>query len=286
MHKKITHDLRHLLYLAQVVEARDPYTAGHLWRVSQYSKLLAKKLGLTGDDLFHITLGAYLHDVGKIVVPDHVLNKKGALTEEEFAYIKTHSNMGYEILKAHYQAESVAVLAHYHHEHWNGEGYPDSLKAKEIPFAARLLCITDSFDAMTSNRPYRKAMSVQKAKSILEEMKGVQFDPELTDVFLEIDDARLEHIVGHSDDHRPLLDCPVCGPVIEVPDTQAKTLSCRVCTGQFDIERDDKGQINITFNGRYASPEDLLAKPDMNHIDSVFSDISSDLWEKLKQVFR
>lgn len=284
------HDLRHLLYLAQVVEARDPYTAGHLWRVAQFSKRLAKQIGMTGNDLFHITLGAYLHDIGKITIPDQILNKKDRLTEDEMSQMRTHADMGYFMLKQHHQAETIAGLARYHHEHWDGGGYPMRLTGQEIPMGARLVGIADSFDAMTSNRPYRQGMPIERALSILDDAKGTQFDPSLVDAFLKLDEAELAHVVGHSDMNRPLLDCPVCGPVIEMPDELAEVTQCRVCTGKFDIKRESSGKVWVDFNGSYATPDELMPKPNMEHIRSIFTakDLGQEQewWERLRYWLR
>ena len=114
--------LQHLLYMAQIVEARDPYTAGHLWRVAQFSKLLGQRLGMNATDLFQLTLGAYLHDLGKIIVPDQVLNKKGRLESGELLQMQAHSLAGYRMLARYELSQNIAILARDHHEQWDGYG--------------------------------------------------------------------------------------------------------------------------------------------------------------------
>ena len=266
-------DFNHLLYMAQIVEARDPYTAGHLWRVAQFSKLLAKKLKLNSTDTFHITLGAYLHDLGKISVSDQILSKKDQLESGERLQMHSHSEMGYRALAKHELSEEISHLARHHHESWDGYGYPHQLKGTEIPYGARLLCIVDAFDAMTSTRPYRKAMPIEKAFEAIKQGSGKQFDPEMTDAFLSIDVEKLKHIIGHSDIDRALLECPACGPVVEMPEEGLTTTFCRVCTGKFDVKKDETGKTWIDFADAYGKPEDLIADPNMDHVASVFSDI-------------
>lgn len=269
----------HLLYMAQLVEARDPYTAGHLWRVAQLAKLLAKKLALSSTDTFHITLGAYLHDLGKISVSDHILNKKDQLTQGERLQMHAHAEMGYRALIKHELSEKISHLARHHHESWDGCGYPNQLKGKDIPLGARLLGIVDAFDAMTSNRPYRKAMTIEEARKIIKQGSGTQFDPEMTEAFLTIDIGQLTHIVGHSDINRALLECPACGPVVEMPSDDETITFCRVCTGKFNVKKDENGKAWIDFANEYGKPEDLIARPNMDHIASTFNEFRGTKWQ-------
>lgn len=265
-------DFEHLLYMTQIVEARDPYTAGHLWRVAQMAKLLARQIKLEDTDVFHITLGAYLHDLGKIVVPDQVLNKRDMLESGELVQMHSHAEMGYQALIKHQLAVDIAKLVRYHHEHWDGHGYPHHLGNTDIPLGARLLCIVDAFDAMTSTRPYRTALPIATALERLQANKGIQFDPDLVDAFLAIGEEKLSHIVGHSDINRPLLDCYVCGPVVEMPPDGVNTVYCRVCTGKFNIQRDADGKASLEFADDHGSGEDLLPNPDMQHLHTNFSE--------------
>ncbi len=265
-------NLRHFLYLAQVVEARDPYTAGHLWRVAQFTKLLGKALGVKGVELFNTTLGAYLHDFGKIIVPDHILNKTEKLKTRELQIMQSHSEAGYLALSEHELTREIAFLARYHHESWDGKGYPNSLNRDKIPFGARIVGVTDAFDAMTSNRPYRKSMSLDNAKTVMKQSRGTQFDPDIVDVFLQLDEHELKHIIGHSDQGKSLLVCKQCGPVIEKPDADVSSAYCRVCTGKFDVFHYDDGNVEVEFNGDHGNAVELLSKPDMRHIESNFAE--------------
>lgn len=267
-------ELKHLLYMAQVVEARDLYTAGHLWRVAQFTKIMAKHLRLSKQDVFQLSLGAYLHDFGKINVPDQVLNKKARLNDAESRQIQVHSEVGFNMLCAYEMSGDIANLALYHHEHWDGCGYPRGLSSEAIPFGARIITLCDALDAITSNRPYRKGMSVEDARELINNGKGVQFDPELVDIFLSINKAELLHVIGHSDLQNPLLECPVCGPVIEMPQEFQATTFCRVCSGKFNVMREKTGLVRIEFANRYGSPKDLLPKPSMQHLQSIFSEFT------------
>ncbi|MBF0558134.1 MAG: DUF3365 domain-containing protein [Nitrospirae bacterium] len=172
--------------LASAIEARDPYTKGHTDRVVHYSLVVAKEMGLSDEQLKRIEMGAVLHDVGKIGVPDTILRKPGPLNEEERRRIEEHPSIGANIL---YESDFLvneipAVL--YHHERYDGKGYPAHLKEKDIPLIARIVAIADSFDAMTSDRPYRKAMDKDASIAEIEKCSGKQFDPEVADAFIRV----------------------------------------------------------------------------------------------------
>ncbi len=164
--------LRSLLVMAWMVEARDPYTGGHLWRVSRFSRLLASELNLPDGDVARISLGGFLHDLGKVGVPDQILNKKDRLTDEEYEVIKTHPDVGWRMLAGHPLARLAETAIRAHHEMPNGKGYPRGLVGLDIPLDARIVGICDAFDAMTSTRPYRRGMPIEKALAIIEENLG------------------------------------------------------------------------------------------------------------------
>jgi hypothetical protein len=173
--------------LAAALDARDPYTAGHSQRVAAYSVKIGQLAGLSVSEMDLLNKSALLHDIGKIGVRDAVLLKEGKLTEEEFGQIKLHPVLGESILKQIEPAHAMAPLlpgVRSHHENYNGRGYPDGLVGEQIPLQGRIIAVADAFDAMTSDRPYRKGMSVERALSILEEGKGTQWDPALVDLFL------------------------------------------------------------------------------------------------------
>ena len=168
------------------IDAKDSYTNGHSKRVAIYTKLIAKEMGYEGEELDKIYYIALLHDCGKIGVPDNILGKPGKLTDEEFEKIKSHTVRGGEILSNFKSLEDADEGALYHHERYDGKGYPKGLKGEEIPLIARIICVADSFDAMNSNRVYRDRLSDDYIISELENNKGTQFDPKIADIMLNL----------------------------------------------------------------------------------------------------
>ncbi len=171
---------------AQALEAKDAYTRGHSERVTLYSVLLAHYLELDEDLINIIRQAGVVHDIGKIGIPDAILNKPGRLTDEEYDMIKLHPVIGANILAPIEFLKEIKEVVLYHHERWDGRGYPEGLKGEEIPLTARILAIGDTFDAMTSSRPYRKALPVEIALAEIERCAGAQFDPEIAYKFLEV----------------------------------------------------------------------------------------------------
>ena len=171
--------------MSSTIDARDPYTQGHSERVARLSFELAKILGLSVEATHEIYLAGILHDIGKIGIPDNVLLKNGALTDEEYAIIKKHPEIGYRIVErlGHLQFTLPGVL--YHHERWDGRGYPSGLAGHAIPLMARIMAVADAFDAMTSSRPYRNAMPVEKARGIILSGAGEQWDAEIVACFAQ-----------------------------------------------------------------------------------------------------
>jgi HD-GYP domain-containing protein (c-di-GMP phosphodiesterase class II) len=172
--------------LVSAVDSRDPYTCGHSERVALYARRLAEEVGLDEDTCEKIYLTGLLHDLGKIGISDSVLKKCGPLTEEEFAEIQRHPDLGWAILHELEQFDYVLPGVLHHHERYDGKGYPDRLRGEETPLEGRLLAVVDSFDAMTSDRPYRAGMPVEKAIEILGDGAGTQWDAKLVDAFLHI----------------------------------------------------------------------------------------------------
>jgi HD-GYP domain-containing protein (c-di-GMP phosphodiesterase class II) len=172
--------------LANALDARDSYAAGHSHRVSEYSCAIAEGLGLSAQEVGYIRIGALLHDIGKIGVSDSVLQKPGRLTGEEFALIQRHPTIGRRILEGVNGFQPYLAVVELHHENWDGTGYPRGLSGEEVPLAARIVHVADAFDAMTSDRPYRRGMSVSEAFSILNRFAGTQFDPEIVGAFLNL----------------------------------------------------------------------------------------------------
>jgi len=168
------------------IDAKDPYTNGHSKRVALYTKRIAKECGYYGEELDRIYYMALLHDCGKIGVPDSILGKPGKLTEEEFRVIKSHTVRGGDILNSFKSLEDADEGARYHHERYDGMGYPEGKAGEDIPLIARMICVADSFDAMNTDRVYRKKLSKEQIVSEIENNKGKQFDPKFADVLLRL----------------------------------------------------------------------------------------------------
>ena len=171
---------------AKAVELRDQETAGHTERVTALTLRLAKALGVPEEDLDDLRRGAILHDVGKIAIPDSILLKPGPLTEEEWAVMKLHPVYAYEWLSGIPFLKKALEVPYAHHERWDGSGYPRGLKGLEIPLSARIFAVADVYDALTSDRPYRKAWPKEKALAYIREEAGKQFDPEVVEAFLKL----------------------------------------------------------------------------------------------------
>ncbi len=172
--------------IAKAVEAKDYYTKGHSDKVAFYAVRLGSKLSLSKEDLDSLYWAGILHDVGKIGIPDNILNKPGKLTKEEFETMKQHPVIGMEILSQITTMKEILPLVYYHHERVDGKGYPEGLKEDQIPKLTRILSVVDAFDAMTSDRAYRKAMEWDQVKSILQEGAGTQWDPDFVDVWIKV----------------------------------------------------------------------------------------------------
>lgn len=175
-----------LVMLARVVEAKDVYSAGHLERVSSYVKMMADKLNIDEDTKKILSGGALLHDLGKVGVDDIILKKTGQLTPQEREIMKQHAAIGENILKPLQSMSKLSVLVRHHHELYDGSGYPDGLKGEEIPLLARILTIADIYDAITTDRPYRKMMSRDDAIKELRSYAGNKLDPKLVEIFIEL----------------------------------------------------------------------------------------------------
>ena len=180
--------------LVRALDARESETRCHSLRVQSYALRLARQFDLTGQALEEVARGALLHDIGKIGISDAILLKPGKLTEEEWHEMKKHPSLGYEILRGIDFLDGATELVLRHHERWNGSGYPDGLQGRFIPFGARLFGIVDSYDAMTSDRPYRKALSTDYAREELSRFSGVLYDPEIVEAFLDIHQSELDEI--------------------------------------------------------------------------------------------
>jgi HD-GYP domain-containing protein (c-di-GMP phosphodiesterase class II) len=181
--------------LARAVEMRDQYTGEHTRRVTDYALLLADALGLPAAERYQLQVGTPLHDIGKIGIDDAILRKPGKLTVGEFEAMKTHTTKGASILTSLLNLAPMIPIVKHHHERWDGAGYPDGLRGEQIPLPARIVAVADAFDAMTSDRPYRRALSIDQAFQELVQAAGTHFDPRCAHTFLQVR-ARVEAMLG------------------------------------------------------------------------------------------
>ena len=188
-----------VIALSEAVEAKDRYTSGHSKRVAEYSKMIAKRMGKSENEQEMIYRAGLLHDVGKIRIPVDIINKPGKLTDEEYDLIKVHPVTGFHILKDISEHYDMAIAAKYHHERYDGKGYPNGLVGENIPEIARILAVADSYDAMTSNRSYREGLPQGVVRSEIEKGKGTQFDSVIADIMLQMIDEDKEYTLRQID---------------------------------------------------------------------------------------
>lgn len=219
--------------LVNTIEARDHYTAGHTWRVTQFSLAIAAELGWTPEKLEELRMAAALHDIGKIGISDTILQKPESLTEEEYEEIKNHPRMGVDILENISFLDSVHHYILHHHERWDGQGYVAGLQGEDIPEGGRIIAVADTFDALTSDRPYRKSMSPKKAISIIKDVSGSQLDPKIVKAFLSVWKAgKIQNIIQKYNIHSThSVMCPFCSTWINIPSelTAGQSFECQIC---------------------------------------------------------
>ncbi len=179
--------------ILKALDMKDNYTYGHSLRVAQYCLVLGHHLGMSKEECYELELSALFHDIGKIGIPDNLLRKPDRLSEDEFEVMKRHPEMSYEILKDFKGFEQIAINTRHHHERYDGNGYPEKLKAEEIPAFSRMILIADTYDAITSSRVYRKGLGHQVAFDELYEFSGSQFDPFLVKQFIKAMDQHTEN---------------------------------------------------------------------------------------------
>lgn len=244
--------IKSVISLATVIEARDSYTGGHTWRVSQYAGKLAEVAGLSDDHIFVVKLGGLVHDLGKIGISDAILLKPDKLTDEEYAIMQEHPKIGHELLATHPLFPLIKASVFEHHERADGKGYPRSSSQEQVSKIGKITAIADAFDAMTSTRPYRKGMPLDKALDILESEKDKQFDGELVTLFVKLArDGALDHILGHCGDERLMLTCGGCGPIV-APSKGVKPghrIACPNCRGEYEVKQ--KGDsLDLEWTGK------------------------------------
>ncbi len=204
---QIVQDLSELFYktiksIAQALDAKDEYTHGHSMRVTLYSLALGKALNLPEEMLEEIETAGLLHDIGKIAIPEKILLKPGKLTNEEFQIIKSHPVLGTKLVDKIDRLKRISIWLKHHHERYDGNGYPEGLKGEQIPIISRIITLGDTYDAMTSSRSYRQALSHQEAIAEIQRCSGTQFDPNLAELFINISDE-IEQIKNAPDEYYP-----------------------------------------------------------------------------------
>ena len=267
--------LKSLLVMTDVIEARDTYTGGHVWRVSQHAKALALKLGLSNDEAIHVGIGGYLHDLGKIGIPDVILRKPEKLTEAEFETIKTHPVIGANLLSEHPLGNLVLDVVTHHHERIDGKGYPHKIDGDSLSLNAQIVGLTDAFDALTSSRPYRKGTKIEDAISILMKDSGSHFSPSLLAALQALSlTAELIHIVGHSEEGIPIIDCPACGAIFSISrrTRNGDIAFCRTCTGKH-VMHQTADFFEAEFTNTTGTPDDLQPKPNMDVITDFIKQV-------------
>lgn len=261
--------LRSLLVLATVIEARDPFTGGHVWRTSRYARLLAAAAGLEEDDVFMAQVGGLVHDLGKVGMPDAILLKQSKITAAEFRVIALHPEIGHDIVVNHPLALLVDRQISQHHLRMDRQGYPARWRDQTPWIVSRVVSIADAFDAMTSSRPYRRELLRARALAVLEAERGKQFDAALVDQFIAL--ARkgvLEHVIGHAADSRLMLACPECGPIIVPPSKAAEgdKTGCPSCLREFVLHF-AHGAHELEWTGRAASAP--AGTPDLEAVEDA-----------------
>jgi response regulator RpfG family c-di-GMP phosphodiesterase len=185
---EIINTQKEIIYtMGEIAETRSKETGNHVKRVAEYSKILALKLGISDDEAEMLKLASPMHDIGKVGIPDNILNKPGKLTPEEFEIMKTHAQLGFDMLKHSSKAilQTAAIVSNEHHEKYNGKGYPRGLKGDDIHIFARITAVADVFDALGSHRVYKKAWEDEKIFELFNSEKGEHFDPKVIDAFFE-----------------------------------------------------------------------------------------------------
>jgi len=269
--------LKSLLSLATVIEAKDPYTGGHTWRVSRYARLLAEALGLTQDEVFIVYFGSLMHDIGKVSVPEPILSKQDKLTSVEYEIIKKHPETGRTLLREHPLGALALDIVASHHERFDGGGYPKGLAGNDINLFARIVAIVDAFDAMTGARRYRAGMQAETAYHLMAQESGRQFDPILLSSYLGLGKrGQLDHILGHSSEERLMHTCAACGPIIVVPVhwRSGDKAVCPKCLGNYNVHPDRDG-----FEVEWDKTVDFawIPQPDTDTISEVAQYAPSEL---------
>ena len=252
-----------LVVIANAIELRDHYTVGHTARVTHFSVEIARELGWTGDRLKQVRMGALLHDVGKIAVDNAILSKSSGLTPQEYAKIKVHPQRGQDLLQDVEFLHPLIPFCLYHHERYDGQGYPFGLAGENIPIEGRIIAVADTLDAMTSNRPYRKGMTLEAALTELEKGVGSQFDPQCVGALLRACRAgRIHKLLQHYHNKKDKsIVCPFCSSSIPISTASrpGDQFTCHVCGRKVRL-----AEKNNAYYGKlipHITPRSISAKP-------------------------
>jgi len=261
--------LKSLLVLASVIEARDRFTGGHVWRTSRYARALAERLGMTPGDAFLAQLGGLVHDLGKIGIPDGILNKREPISEAEWAVLRLHPEIGEEILANHPLGPLVATPVAEHHLRVDGGGYPARLSARPPAALARVVAVADVFDAVTAFRPYHGGNRLAAGVAELVAARGTQLDAACVDALVDLAGAgALDHVLGHAGEGRLMLACHQCGPIVAPPAgaRDGDAIVCPACTGEFTLHVAGDA-FALEWRGTRAGA--YRPRPDMAAVDEV-----------------
>lgn len=222
--------------LANAVELRDHYTAGHIWRVTNFAVEIARNLGWPESKLKELEMGGVMHDIGKISIDNAILSKKGKLTASEYEKIKVHPERGAWLLRGASFMEPLIPYCLYHHEHYDGSGYPYGLVGENIPIEGRVVAVADAFDALTSHRPYNNSVDVDDAVCCIKNASGTHFDPEVVDAFIKAyKDKKIDHILQNYMKNEKSIVCPFCSTSIKIPENGENLFKCVVCHHQIKL---------------------------------------------------
>jgi len=242
--------LNTITVITNSIEARDKYTIGHAWRVTRFSMAIATELGWDEEQKENLEMGGVLHDVGKVGIKDAILSKAGRLTDEEFGIMRLHPEIGSRILKDVPFLKPALPYVRCHHERWDGRGYPDGMSELHIPIEGRLLAIADAFDAMASDRVYRKGMSPEVAIAEIEKGRGTQFDPKLASLFIEIyRSGKIDYVLqNQAREMRLYVLCPSCSTYLGLKEESASGdhLKCPICRKEIVLSK-EQGDLTATL---------------------------------------
>ena len=251
-----------LRVVARTIEMRDHYTVGHTWRVTNFALVIARELGWSEERLKNCEMGGVLHDVGKIAVDDAILRKPSGLTDDERAKMQIHPERGAEMMRDARLLAPLTPFALYHHERWDGNGYPFGLEGEDIPIEGRIIAAADTLDAMTSNRPYRKGLDLKIAIAEIEKGRSTQFDPEIVDAVVRCHEKGLiERILQEYHKGGRSIACPFCSTFIKIPDgvEVGGEMTCNVCHRRLILRIENEALFGELVPG--AAPSNRANRP-------------------------